>query len=790
MSPDGRDSPRTFYLNEQHELARAEKEGGGGIPQYVDIDWATKGNTITRSLHRVKRQIQESPDPSKDNHYFLLAAPVPELAKASKDKKKAVHGRVSEPTDFAEKHSRVFRRLGIDLISVADDGSAVVHMKPETIEQLSNTAQSLRGLGDREKSRWATIERFETIPPQLRIDAEWLKALRAKKADDAVVEFQPLLTRSEIDSLIRAVVSILAQGLGEAVTGTGADFSGRQWVRGKITPESLRRIAETFFAVQSLHSPLISIAAGSVPSSRRARETAVPVEVDTSSLPVIGVLDTGVPADHTILGKYVRGRYSSPTSTPGPADAHGSFVSSRVVFGDPDYSGGLPARLPAGTARFYDINVRGIGVGEIEDKAVFPALQAIVATAPDVRVFNMSFDALQPLDLMGFVKRSEILNLVQDLDNFIFQNDIVVVAAAGNSPPGLIPPTAYPGHFGTPEWALGPWARSFNSLTCGSFVGRLTSGGLVTKAKWPSPFCRVGPGLCDSPKPDFSSNGGNATPEYGYAPGLGVWGLSRSGYWEDRPGTSYAAPLLAREAVFALQRLQRVCERGAQPFAVTVKAFLALTSDPPVDEAAVRELARRTLGRGCASAQRLEAPLPGTGVMIWQGVLEDEKDIARVQVPIPSDWVKEANEPHMRLIVSWDPPVNAAAKHLWATRNVAAQLRTHPQAPALRASAFKAHGSYPILERLYNLRNLPPNVKVEGDSWLIEVAYVQIAEYHAAMSFPPQQRVAFAAELVDLGPKKLSPQPHLQALAVTKTMTRLTVPPTATRLPVVLRTPL
>jgi hypothetical protein len=788
MSPEGRVPPRNFYLNEQHELARAEKEGGGGIPKYIDINWAAKSTAINHSLNRVRRQIQVSPDPSKQNHYFLLAAPVSKLAKASDDRKKAVHGRVFESTDFAEKHSRVFRRLGLDLLSVADDGSAVVHMKPEMLEQLSNTAQALRGLGDREKSRWATIDRFEMIPPEFRIDSEWLNALRAKKTTDAVVEFQPLLTRSEIDSLIRAVVSMLLQNLGEAVTATGTDFSGRQWVRGKITPESLTKISETFFSVQSLHSPLISIAAGAPPLKQRSHGSPT-VEVDTSSLPVIGVLDTGVPAEHAILSKYRRGTYIAPTSTAVPADPHGCFVSSRVVFGDPDYSGGLPNRAPAGTARYYDINVSGIRPGDIEDKGVFPALQAIVATAPDVRVFNMSFDSADQWSLMGPVKRSEALSLVQDLDNFIFQNDIVVAIAAGNSPKGLVPPTPYPAHFGAPEWALGPWARSFNSLTCGSFVARLSSGGLVTKVGWPSPFCRVGPGLCDSAKPDFSANGGNGTPQYQYAAGLGVWGLTPAGMWEDRTGTSFAAPLLARESAFALQRLQQVCERGAQPFAVTVKAFLALTATPPVNEEAVRELTERTLGRGLASAQRLDAPSAKTGVMIWQGVLEDDKDIARIQIPIPRDWLREADEPCLKLIVAWDPPVNAAVKHLWATRDVTARLRMHPEAQAQRTSKLKPHGSYPLLERLYDLRKLPQNLTVEGDSWLIEIAYEQIAEYHSAMTFPPQQRVAFAAELFDRGAKKLSPQSRLQSLPATKTMTRLTVPPTTARLPVVLRTP-
>jgi hypothetical protein len=788
MSPAGRVTPRTFYLNEQHELARADKEGGGGVPKYIDINWAVRGAAINQSLNRVKRQIQASHDPVKQNHYFMLAAPVAELAKASDDRTKAVHGRVIELTDFAQKHSRVFRRLGVDLLSVAEDGSAVVHMKPDTLEKLSNTTQELQGLGAREKSRWATIDRFGMVPSELRIDSAWLQELRAKKVTDAVVEFQPLLSRSEIDSVIRAVVSMLLQNLGEAVTGTGTDFSGRQWVRGKITRESLTRISETFFSVQSLHSPLISVAAGTPPQKHTNRGSTI-VDVDTSILPVIGVLDTGVPANHLFLSTYRRGTYSAPTSTGAASSGHGSFVSSRAVFGDPDFSGGLPSRSPIGTARFYDINVSGMLPGEIEDKGVFPALQAVVATAPDVRVFNMSFDAIEPLDFMGPVKRSEKFSLVQDLDNFIFQNDIIVVVAAGNSPPGLVPPSPYPAHFTAPEWALGPWARSFNSLTCGSFVERVSSGGVVTMAGWPSPFCRVGPGLCDSLKPDFSANGGNGTPQYQFAPGLGVWGLTRTGVWEDWAGTSFAAPLLARESAFSLKRLEKVCERGAHPFGVTVKAFLALTAATPVDDAAVRELVERTLGRGRASSARLEAPLAGSGVMIWQGVLEDEKDIARIQIPIPAVWLAEAEEPSLRLIVAWDPPVNAAVKHLWATRDVSARLRMHPDAPAHRSFKFK-RGSYPLLERLYDLRKLPPNFAVEGDSWLVEVAYEQTAEYHPAMTFPPQQRVAFAAELFDRGPSKLSPQSSLQSLSVTKTMNRLTVPPTVTRMPVVLKTPL
>jgi len=789
MSPENRVTPRTFYLNEQHELARSEKAGGGGIPKYIDINWATKGTAISHSLNRARKQVELSPDPSKENHYFLLAAPVEKLAKASEGIK-AVGGKVFKNTDFACEDSRVFRRLGVDLLRVAEDGSAIVHMKPEIMEQLSNRAEALPRLGAREQSRWATIDRFAMIPSGFRIDSDWLHTIDAKKATDAVVEFQPLLTRVEIDALVRELVSILLQTLGEAITGMGSDFSGRQWVRGKVARASLTRIAKDFFSVQSLHSPLVSIAAGGRPSKLRTPGAAI--EVDTSELPVIAVVDTGVPAEHSVLGKYRRGRgYTAPTSALVPSNDHGCFVASRLVFGDPDFSAGPPNRTPPGSALFYDVNVSGIGPGDIDDKSVInPALQAVVSTAPDIRIFNLSFDTKRPLDLFSTVERSAYLDLVQDLDNFIFQNDVVVIVAAGNSTPGVAPSIEYPQHFTDPQWGLGAWSRSFNSLTCGALVGRLSSNGLVRQVGWPSPFCRVGPGLCNSPKPEFSASGGNVTATYQKGAGLGVWGLASNGMWEDRHGTSFAAPLLAREAAFAMQKLQLVCEQGARPFAVTVKAFLALTAVPPVNDNVVAELAQRTLGRGLATAQRLERPSAETGVMIWQGVLEDEKDIASVQVPIPSDWLKEAAEPYLKLIVAWDPPVNAAASRLWATRSVSAKLRMSPGAPASRSHTLKSHGSYPILERLFDLRKLPSGHTVDGDFWLIEITYSQIADYLPAMIFPPQQRVAFAAELIDKGPKPESPQSSLQALPATQTMTRLTVPPSAARMPVVLKTQL
>ncbi len=124
----------------------------------------------------------------------MLAAPVPETKKKSKDKKKA-------PTALSVRrrtlglHGKVFDRLGLELLHVTDDGKAIVHAEHERLKQLLQRTSSLKDLGPREQARWANIDSFETIPLQLRVDGEWLQSLHREEASDVVFELQPVLTR-------------------------------------------------------------------------------------------------------------------------------------------------------------------------------------------------------------------------------------------------------------------------------------------------------------------------------------------------------------------------------------------------------------------------------------------------------------------------------------------------------------------------------------------------------------------------------------------------------------------
>jgi hypothetical protein len=93
-----------------------------------------------------------------------------------------------------------------------------------------------------------------------------------------------------------------------------------------------------------------------------------------------------------------------------------------------------------------------------------------------------------------------------------------------------------------------------------------------------------------------------------------------------------------------------------------------------------------------------------------------------------------------------------------------------------------------MIDRIYDLSPQKLTQPATSDLWTIELLYEQTAEYCSGITFAPQQRVAFAAELSDDDVKPVSPQPSVQALPAAATMTRLAVPPARLPVPIIIRT--
>lgn len=792
-SPPPKVKVRTFFLNEHQELADIAREGGGRQANYVPVDWSARSDRLGSSFKRATTPAASSRDPVVGRHCFLVAVPVEKIEKISASKKaQAQGGIIQEKPSFGGEQSGLFRRLGMDLLDTLPGGKATVHVSAAKVPQFLSTIASLPKANTRERSRWLALEKFEPILWQSRLSPHWLATLPEHDAASTVIRFQPLLSRADVLDVLSAIKRLVMVEAHEALISSGREFSGRYWCSARLTRKTILSIAEEFDSVQSIHPPLVSLVASVAKKRLVGAVTSAPPRRPiylVDDLPTVAVVDTGVPLHHSLLQPFLRaGGYRDPNLDPSVTymGDHGSKVASCVVFGRVDMSAGFMSP-PSGMCRVHDVMV-SIDDRRLDEEIVFGAISAVVGTAPDVRVFNMSYGG-PPLDSFDEIERRERLIKTQDLDNLAFARDILMVVAAGNSALGVRPSKAYPGHVDDPAWALGALARSFNGIVCGSYVDSLNPDAVAAQIGAPSPFTRIGPGFCDSPVPGFGAPGGDALEDYRRAHSTGIWVCMADGTWEDHAGTSMAAPLLAREAAWVFKELGRYCEAGTRPFAATVKAWLNLVAVRPGLRGAFEKLAERTLGKGFATADRLQSPDPSTAVFVWQAMLQMPGSVARVQVPMPLSWLMLAKEPKVRVVVAWETPVNHTLTESWGCRKVSLKLRPFGAHAALRGRG-NASGSYPLIDRIFDIqvdRLRDRGYTLAEADWVIEVDYEELGEYPPAMTFSPQQRVGVVIEVFDEAPDSVSPQSAIIALPTSAQMTRLSLQQRPFQVPVVVR---
>jgi len=770
--PPSSSKPKNYFLNESHELSVEEKSGGGRHVEYPGINWPQKAQRLHSSLERVTHRTSESRDPLSRRRYYLIADPSAQIIKASKAKD-AVRGQKLEAVVFSGEQSKFFERIGLDLIEVHHpSGVATVHATPERMEQLLNKTSQLAQLGAREQARFVAFESFEWLSAKWKFDQEWLDEIGQKTAE-GYIKLQPLISEIEADLVIRALEQTFRGQTGVTLRGKGRSYLGRYFIRATVNAQMIKKLADDFTSIQSIHPPILAFTASIPPEVGTATKPSPPsLSGSPKTLPCVAVVDTAVPQEHDWLKSYRRGIVTGLNCSNTENDNHGSMVASRVVFGDADLSNS--ATPPQATCRFLEVRVGTGKEGKILSESVSSALAAAISAAPDVRVFNLSFDGDRRLDDLPAKQRAETLKHIEEIDNFAFDQDVLLVVAAGNAQQGLVPSPGYPLHFDNPGWELHSYPRAFNALTCGGVAGRLSAGGLASEVDAPSPFTRVGPGFANSPKPDFCASAGNSNLDYRPLPNSGVWGYSALGDAREDFGTSFAAPLLAREAAFVFEELRPKCPGDSRPFACAVKAILALTADDVAKKLSdgLQPLAKRTLGFGRASAMRFQKPIQHRARFIWQGVIAHDDDVVRVQLPIPAAWIAEAASPQLQICVAWDAPVCAAAENQWSCRDVKITIRPGPEAAALRGSHGKVQG-YPLFKRIWKLDKAREKKTVEGNFWVLEFSYSQAAAYAAGHIVPTSQRVAFAAEIWDEAETPLEPHSFVQSLPIASTLIRL-----------------
>lgn len=773
---------KNFFLNERQELSSIEREGGGRPAQYVPIDWSRRSADLQSSLTRAISRRPNPVDPSSARHYFVAAVPATSIDKTSTSKKaEKTGGIISQRPNFGGEHARLFRRLGMDFLEMLPGGRAVVHVPTANIPQIVSTIGTLPGASDRERFRWISLAGFEPLDWSTRVDARWLATIAPGTLSEVIIRFQPTLSRLEIQEILQAIAQRAGTQANARFMKVGRELSGRYWCSAFLTSEMINLVAREFVSTQSIHPPLRTPVAASRKvkgGSTSKGKVAAPTQSNTvpsGPLPIVAVVDTGIPEQHRELAAFRRSGYRNPDldgDIPYMGD-HGCAVASAIVFGRQDMTSGV--LTSPGSCMVLDVMVSH-DVNRIEDEQLMPALQAVAGTAPEVRVFNLSFDA-PPLELLPELTQREYLLKLENLDNYAFQRDAILVIAAGNSPPGIVPAKPYPGHQDDPRWHLGAYARSFNGAVCGSYVDVTNPNAIAQVLGAPSPFTLVGPGLCDAPVPGFSAPGGDCLANYTWAPSTGVWINTSTGMWEDHCGTSVAAPLVAREAAWICQELARYCADGATPFAGTIKAWMRFSATRPSLKGAMSLLARRTLGEGQPSTQFLRSPSGEYACFVWQTVLQAPNGVSRVQFPVPLAWLREAKAPRLRIVVSWNTPVSSALTEHWAIRKVLAKVRPFGSNEAIRGGET-AVGGYPMIDRSLDVsiaalsaKQFKPN----DELWILECEYESLGPDPVGMTVSPQQRVGAILVLYDESESPVSPQPLIQAMPIAVEMDRLSV---------------
>lgn len=451
--------PGIYFLNERHQLVPTEKDGGGRIPKVVGVDWERHGQNLKGNITDLREARQQSSDPSARFRAFVLAAPEDNVERAS-TAQDASDGKKEYGVEVGGKDSQLIERIGFDLLSTTEDGSAVVHAPDDLLEQMIHSLDHLETLGVKEQSRWAHLESLHEIPLDYKTSLDWWPEKNGENPLlDCVVDLQPFLTRVEIDGVIHAIKDNLTAD--EEVFRIGREFTGRVRLSAKLKSDSIFRLTKEYQAIFSIHPPLVGVTVGS--EQEEPSSTELLQGNPHSDLPCVAVLDTGIPSDHVLLAPHVRGRIiAEDVDDHRVWDSHGSYVASRVVFGDVEFESGAPKGSFQPACSVYDARL-GESIGRIVTSGVDTVVDRIVSSAPDVRVFNISFDADVDVDSLSGSYRDAWMRKIADLDNRIFSNDVLVVVAAGNSEKGVIPVPPYPENYKDQQWRLRAFSRCFNA---------------------------------------------------------------------------------------------------------------------------------------------------------------------------------------------------------------------------------------------------------------------------------------------------------------------------------------
>lgn len=598
----------------------------GRSKSYVREDYEEHGRFLLRRTASVKKALSQCKDSNlTDSLYVGIKTP---------------EGRP------LRKEAKNLQKVGINLLTVSSqaENKGTARISGNALVNLQNRLVKYAQEDDHpSRSYLSVIEDINVVPAEEKIEGDLNPPSKGGEFRSIIFLHRGLSNR-EREAIIENMRGYLTQRRGSLID--AYTFSTRDTTAVvSATMDVLMGLGRDFSTVRQIRPDRVFFITDSTPIQKIPSEVLVNAP---SSTVTVAVIDSGIVPGCGLLAPAIAGETKLlPPGASTPQYGHGTFVASRIAYGD-DIEKALQNQPLVPNCRLWDVPVFG---RDSSGTDVFPdehglakAIDKAVSSFPGhLKVANIS------LGTDTAIKDNEFSIVANMMDQLSRQKDILFVTTAGNIRDPRVCAN-YPNSVVHPSCRIDAPGESLLALTVGS-VARFTDNDTLSQSGELSPFSRVGPGADKGVKPELVAHGGNCHKTGVATSRVAVIGIGDSGAsvaWDF--GTSFAAPLVSGSAA-------QLFEYYGFPSANLVKALLCHFT---TDALSPNTLSERIMGVGFGIPELSTAIVAGkfSAAFIHEGIIRKNfHQLIPFVVPKAFNTGKQSSKLRIRGTLVFDPPV-------------------------------------------------------------------------------------------------------------------------------------
>lgn len=616
------------HFNIPSSKTRTETVGkGGGGPNYFRDNYSLHG----RKIYRDARQLSNSVKNTKDFEYS-----------------ENVYTKIQSPSNISIKGIKSsLEHLGMHLTSIdpIDESKGVVSIKKNDLDELTTKIRDYyTNPKNPLKSYLKYIEKISPLTSEDKLHFELLTS--STDEIDIVLNLYGEVKEEKVDLLIGILKS---------------DFTFDQICINKLilddvfcaisicaSAEKIVEISNKFNLIQSVDINPRTVITQSLASIEIDRDLTILYNKDN---PSVVVIDSGVSVSGLLKDCIKTSVQSLPSGVRAPEYSHGTFVASRISFGDD-----LDIKITTGqiesfcniidVAVFGPINTPdGIKISGPNRFELSEILKNVVRNYKnESRVFNLSLGEEIPISDFSYSLPAFVIDYLSR------EFDVLFIIASGNIDKSL---GNFPDiHFASELARICSPAESILALTVGSY-SKYEDKNSLSRENQLSPFSRRGPGFNLGLKPELVHHGGNLVTNYASYARISVSGLFQSGnQLATNNGTSFSAPIVSQIAA----RLFKFYDDRSSNL---IKALLVHFTDNISHHEVIDIKKEHQVGFGMPNFERAINAGKHTASYIYEGkVKNDEFTILKFHIPSIMASENPNSKLKIKVTIVSNPPVN------------------------------------------------------------------------------------------------------------------------------------